>query len=121
MAATCHPRLGGCLLQGGGGRRIHMPEDFSYTCWFTMPPVATVFKGSVPIPGSYKKTGLPKNKPVMYQIGNQINTAQSQRACEIRIAPNFSGKKRYARPQIKPATAAAIISMKLNFDTCTRL
>jgi hypothetical protein len=56
-----------------------------------------------------------------YIIGNQINTAQSQRACEIIIAPNFSGKKRYARPHTKPATAAAMISMKLNFDICTML
>ena len=29
-----------------------------------------------------------------YIIGNQMNTAQSQRACEMMIAPIFSGKKR---------------------------
>ena len=54
-------------------------------------------------------------------IGNQMNTAQSQRAWEMIMAPSLSGKNLYARPQTKPATAAAIISMKLNFDTCTRL
>ena len=58
---------------------------------------------------------------LIYIIGNHMNTAQSQRACEIMIAPSLSGKKRYARPQIKPATAAAIISMKLNFEIWTRL
>ena len=59
--------------------------------------------------------------PTYYRIGNQMNTAQSQRACEMIIAPSLSGKKRYASPQMKPATAAAMISMKLNLDIWTRL
>ena len=54
-------------------------------------------------------------------IGNQINTAQSQRACEMMMAPSLSGKNLYARPHIRPATAAAMMSMKLNFARCTRL
>lgn len=29
-----------------------------------------------------------------YMIGNQMKTAQSQRACEMMMAPIFSGKKR---------------------------
>ena len=29
-----------------------------------------------------------------YMMGNQMKTAQSQRACEMMIAPIFSGKKR---------------------------
>ena len=29
-----------------------------------------------------------------YMIGNQMKTAQSQMACEMMIAPIFSGKKR---------------------------
>lgn len=29
-----------------------------------------------------------------YIIGNQMKTAQSQRACEMMMAPIFSGKKR---------------------------
>ena len=29
-----------------------------------------------------------------YIIGNPTNTAQSHMACDMRIAPNFSGKKR---------------------------
>ena len=58
---------------------------------------------------------------LLHYIGNQMKTAQSQRAWEMMMAPRRSGKKRYARPQMKPATAAAMMSMKLNFDTCTRL
>ena len=46
-----------------------------------------------------------------------MNTAQSQRACEMMMALSLSGKKRYASPQMKPATMAAIISMKLNLET----
>ena len=37
------------------------------------------------------------------------------------IAPNLSGKNLYARPHTTPATIAAMISMKLNFEICTRL
>ena len=57
---------------------------------------------------------------ISYIIGNQMNTAQSQSACEMMIAPIFSGNKRYARPHMNPAVRAAIISMKLNFEICTR-
>ena len=46
-----------------------------------------------------------------------MKTAQSHRAWESIMAPSLSGKNRYARPQMNPATRAAIISMKLNLDT----
>ena len=57
----------------------------------------------------------------IYIIGNQIKTAQSHSAWDMIIAPNLSGKNLYARPQTMPATMAAMISMKLNFEICTRL
>ena len=50
-----------------------------------------------------------------------MKTAQSQRACEMMIAPSLSGKNLYASPQTSPATMAAMMSMKLNLDRWTRL
>ena len=50
-----------------------------------------------------------------------MKTAQSHRAWERRMAPNLSGKKRYARPQMKPATAADMMSMKFILGRWTRL
>ena len=48
-----------------------------------------------------------------------MKTAQSQMAWEMTMAPNFSGKNLYASPHTKPATKAAMMSMKLNLERCT--
>ena len=57
----------------------------------------------------------------IYIIGNQIKTAQSHNAWDMMMAPNLSGKNLYASPHTMPATIAAMMSMKLNLEICTRL
>ena len=74
---------------------------------------------------SYKYSNFRRDNDIptvfIYIIGNQINTAQSQSAWEMMMAPSLSGKNLYASPHTAPAIMAAMMSMKLNFEICTRL
>ena len=54
-----------------------------------------------------------------YIIGNMTNTNASQTACETISAGSKEGRSRYSKPQIKPATNAAITNMKLKDQMCT--
>ena len=79
------------------------------------------YRTNIHISGEIAHQWMYKSDLFIYIIGNQINTAQSQSAWEMMMAPSLSGKNLYASPHTAPAIMAAMMSMKLNFEICTRL